>query len=265
MLALHDIQALFKEGLLAAEEGPIVGLVAGDGLDPRARVAVYRHHVLTTLTATLEAAFPVICRLVDRRFFAYAADTFIRRHSPTGPCLAEYGAAFPDFLAACIPCAPFPFLPDVARLEWALHLASEASPTGDLDLAYLRGLDPLDMAALRFTPRAGLAYVASRWPVDRIWSAHHDGESGPLPDLDAGSVCLEIGPSAAGVRVRALCHTTYAFRDALARGLTLGEATDLAFALDPSFDLAAELRMALEGELFAGCTLVTPEGECSCR
>ena len=43
---------------------------------------------------------PVVCRLVDRRFFAYAADPYIRAHPPAGPCLFEYGATFPDFLAA---------------------------------------------------------------------------------------------------------------------------------------------------------------------
>jgi hypothetical protein len=258
--ALRDLQALFKEGLLATEEEAIADLVVGDGLDPSARLAVYRHHVLTTLTATLEAAFPVVCRLVDRRFFAYAADVFIRRHPPTGPCLAEYGAAFPDFVAGFAPCTPFPFLPDVARLEWAIHLASEAPPTGDLDIAYLRGVDPLDMAALRFGPCPGLAYVASAWPVDRIWSAHREGEAEPLADLDAGSVYLEISAAEEGVRLRVLGRATYAFRDALARGLTLGEAADSAFTLDSSFDLSAELRMVLEGRLFTDCTVVTPEG-----
>lgn len=260
MPALHDLQVLFKEGLLAAEEGAIVDLVAGDGLEPRARLAIYRHHVLATLTATLEATFPVVCRLVDRRFFAYLADGFIRQHPPTGPCLGEYGAAFPDFVAGFEACARFPFLSDVARLEWAMHLAAEAAPAGDLDLAYLRRLDPLDAAELRFVPRAGLAYIASRWPVDRIWSAHQEGEPEPLPELDAGSVWLEISPSEDGVRLRALRRTTHGFRDALARGRRLGEAADTAFALDASFDLSGELRMVLEGGLFAGCTHVTPEG-----
>lgn len=261
MLALHDVQVLFKDGLLADEEGPIVDLVAGDGLGPGARLAVYRHHVLTTLTAALEGAFPVICGLVDRRFFAYAADVFIRRHPPTGPCLAEYGAAFPDFVAGFTPCARFPFLSDVARLEWAIHLAAEAAPTGTLDLAQLRRVGPLDMPSIRFAPRAGLAYVTSRWPVDRIWSAHQEETSEPLPDLGAGSVWLEVSASDAGVRLRAISRTTCAFRDALARGLTLGEAADIAFALDPSFDFAGELRTVLEANLFADCTLVTPEGE----
>jgi hypothetical protein len=80
-----------------------------DGLASRARLEIYRHHVRTSLTSVLEATFPVICRLVDRRFFAYAADTYLRAHPPTGPCLFEYGDGFPDFLAA-FPTVPGPGL-----------------------------------------------------------------------------------------------------------------------------------------------------------
>src|SRR5215510_15471186 len=125
MPSLRDVQARFAEGLLG-DDGAIADLVAGDGLDPRARLAVYRHHVLTTLTAALEAAFPVVCRLVDPRFFAYAADAFVRQHPPAGPCLDEYGGAFADFLAAFEACTHLSWLPDVARLEWAIHRASHA-------------------------------------------------------------------------------------------------------------------------------------------
>jgi len=43
-----------------------------------------------------EATFPVVCRLVDRRFFGFAADRYIHDHLPAGPCLFEYGGTFID-------------------------------------------------------------------------------------------------------------------------------------------------------------------------
>ena len=264
MPSLRDVQARFAAGLLAGDDAAIAELIAGDGLDPRARLAVYRHHVLTTLTAVLEGAFPVVRRLVDRRFFAYAADAFIRRHPPAGPCLGEYGAAFPEFLADFDACASLRFLPDVARLEWAVHVAVQAPPADALDLAGLRRVDPVDMLRLRLVPHPGLTYLASPWPVDGIWQAHQDGEPAALPDLGAGGVCLEIGPSEHGVRLRALGRASHALRSGLARGLTLGEAAERAFALDPGFDLSPELSMVLGRGLFTDYTLTTTEGERSC-
>ena len=64
----------------------------------------------TTLTDVLMSAYPVVCRLVDPRFFAYAADRYIREHLPASPCLFEYGASLPG-VPGRIPAVPRPRLP----------------------------------------------------------------------------------------------------------------------------------------------------------
>jgi len=258
MLALPELQARFKDSLLATEDPALLDLVDGDGLDARARLAVYRHHLLTTLTAALEAAYPVVCRLVDRRFFAYAADAFIRRHPPAGPCLGEYGAIFPDFLASFAACEGLPYLPDVARLEWAVHMAAQQSTAAPLDQARLQRVDPSDMAGLSFVPDPSLALLASPWPVDKIWTAHQEGKA--LPGLDGGGVCLQIHAAGEDVTIRVLEPATYAFRDALARGLTLGEAAGLALESHASFDLTGAIQKMLEDCVFNDFTLITGEG-----
>src|SRR5713101_5908735 len=115
MPALSEIQAAFGRALLGGDEQPAAAMVSGDGLTPAARLEIYRHHVFTTLTAALQATFPVVCRLVHERFFGYAADQYIRAHPPTEPCLFEYGSSFPAFLAGFEPCRHLQYLPDVAR------------------------------------------------------------------------------------------------------------------------------------------------------
>lgn len=261
MPALRELQLAFKDGLLGGDGEAALAQIEGDGLDPRARLAVYRHHILTTLTAALEAAYPVVCRLVDRRFFAYAADAFIGQHPPTGPCLAEYGAAFPDFLAGFPPCQGHPYLPDVARLEWAIHRASETLEAAPLDHARLSAVTPADMPRLRFAMDPTLSFLASPWPVDTIWRVHQDGgERAQRVDLGAGGVCLEVRAGGEEVIMRALEPATYAFRDALARGLALGEAASLTLESHPSFDLINAVQKVLEDRLFNDFTLTAEEG-----
>jgi hypothetical protein len=68
---LGELQTLFKSALLQDDHG-VASTILGDGLAPHARLAIYRHHVFTILTEVLKAAYPVVCRLVDERFFAYA-------------------------------------------------------------------------------------------------------------------------------------------------------------------------------------------------
>ena len=126
MLALHELQAAFRSAMFAPESSPLLETIVGDGLPPAARLQIYRHHVLTSLTDVLQTTFPVVCRLVDARFFRYMADAYMRQYPPEAPCLFEYGAHFPDFVATFPPCHHLEYLGDVARLEWAMHIAWHA-------------------------------------------------------------------------------------------------------------------------------------------
>src|SRR5262245_48907071 len=218
-VALCEVQSMVRDGLLGAEDGALLDLIAADGLDPRARLAVYRHHVLTTLTAVLEAAFPVVSRLVDRRFFGYAADAFIRRHPPTSPCLAEYGAEFPGFLGDFAPCRHLGYLPDVARLEWALAAAANAADCSALTTGALAALPAAETSRLVLRLHPSVALLDSPWPVDRIWRANQpDADASLTVDVAAGGARLEISRRGDEAVFRQLPPATFALRRALHRG-----------------------------------------------
>ena len=258
MLALHDLQRVFKDGLLADDEESVLAHIAGDGLDPRARLAIYRHHVLTTLTATLESAFPVVCQLVDKRFFAYAADAFIRQHPPARPCLVEYGALFPEFLEVFPPCQGHPYLPDMARLEWAVHQAAQAAEVRPLERGRLDAIPLDDLPGLIFSMDPTISYLSSPWPVYKIWHAHQEGaQPAELLDLLAGGTCLEVRGVGDGVSVRVLDPAAYALRHALAVRVMLEEAAGEALAVDPSFDLIGAIQKLLQDQILTDFTLST--------
>ena len=97
---LLELQLQLRQALLGGNASELVAAIRGDGLAPSARLAIYRHHAVATLSAVLKGTFPVVCRLVDERFFAYAAHEYLREHPPHSRCIVEYGADFADFLAA---------------------------------------------------------------------------------------------------------------------------------------------------------------------
>src|SRR5256886_13908197 len=151
MSSLRELQTRFRAAMLAGDKRGAAPDVVDDGVNASARLAVYRHHVLTSLAAALEAAFPVVCRLVDRRFFGWLADSYVRAHPPAGPCLFEYGADLPEVVATFPACAPPPWLADVARLEGAMNGALPAPDAVPLEPEALRTLPPAALA--RLTPR----------------------------------------------------------------------------------------------------------------
>jgi hypothetical protein len=82
MSTLRDLQRQFQQAVLGGDSAEIVAAIRRDGLDRAARIGIYRNHFLATIGASLQGTFPVVCRLVDERFFAYAAHEFVREHPP---------------------------------------------------------------------------------------------------------------------------------------------------------------------------------------
>ena len=256
MPALRELQAAFLRAMFAPEAPALLEAIVGDGLLPAARLQIYRHHVLTSLTDALQTTFPVVCRLVDERFFRYAADAYIRQYPPVAPCLFEYGAHFPAFLATFPPCRHLEYLADVARLEWALNTALHAEIRVSLDPAELGSLTPHDVAQLTFQFDPSVTLLDSTWPIDQIWRVNQANAEvyGPV-NLDEGGVALEIRRWEDAVGFRRLAPAIYTFRTTLAAGHPLTMAAEAALAASQEFDCVAALHELLTDGVIIGFTL----------
>jgi hypothetical protein len=238
---LDAVQQAFGAALFdGAREAALAPLLKGD---PR-RFGIYRGNLGAHWSRALSSAYPVLRRLVGDEFFDALARVYGRAHPAVDPDLNRFGAALPDFLAGFAPAAEYPYLADVARLEWAVHEAWFA-PDADGAPATLAGLAPDAFAAARAVLHPSLRLHASPWATAALWHAHQDG--GPdFPDLlRADTHALVLRP-----RFDVLVHTIgaaeYAALSRLARGDTFGAALDAAFDLDEDFDVAAHLRRWLD-------------------
>ena len=259
MPSLRELESSFGRALLGEPEAALLDLIAADGLAPAARLRIYRNHVLVTLTDTLMATYPVVCRLVDERFFGYAADQYIRAHPPAVPCLVEYGDSFAAFLAAFGPCQHLEYLPDVARLEWAINRALHADDAEAIDAARLGGVPADRIGSVTLSLHPSVSFLSSPWPVDRIWRANQpDADPDATVSLDAGGAQLEIRRLSEDVVFRSLDAAAYALRTALARGDSLERAAEAAHSADPGVDLAQTLQQLLSDGIVTSICVPSP-------
>lgn len=252
MLALPELQRLFGQALLTDNEAALGALapeIAAGGMTAGDRLAVYRNTVLTSLTEALRETFPVVCRLVGEKFFAFAAREFIAVHPPLRPSLSEYGEALPDFLQAFPPCRDLAYLADIAKLEWLLNAARYAADIATVSASCLSATVEDNAARLVFRFHPGCGYLASAWPIDRIWRANQPDSQDQSVDLGAGGARLEVSRSDDGVVFRLLDEAEFGFRRSLAGGAPLGIALEHAFGVRADFPapeaLAALFRAGL--------------------
>src|SRR5215469_15367677 len=250
MLALRDLQLAIGHTVLGHDEASLADAIAEGGIAPASRLQIYRHHYEISLTEALKAIYPVICRLVDERFFGYAAHEYIKAHPPRRPCLHEYGESFAEFLAGFPPCRALAYLSDVARLEWRINASLHAPAEPPLAADAFRDVAMDDYPRLVFRLLPSLGYLESPWPIDRIWSGREEAV-----DLGEGGCRLEIRQRGEEVVFARLDEPQFTLRRALAAGHRMENALATALATDPLFDLALALRQILEEGLVTGFSL----------
>lgn len=247
MSPLHEMQVAFRAAILADDLPATLRRLRGP-LPPEVSLRVYANNVYANLTEALAGTFPVVQRLVGDAFFRHTARAFIRANPPSRPALLTFGAAFPEFLADFAPAASLPYLPDVARLEFAWHEAYCADEAVALSATDLQTLPSERLPGLRLALHPSARLLVSPYPIDAIWEAN---QSDCDPDAtvmlpDRGARLLIVRP-AADVEVRTLSEPLLSFLLSLHRGRTLGAAAE---AAGEGFDLAAAMRDLILGATF---------------
>lgn len=252
---LHDLQKGLADVALTNALTPLLDSVEAARGSKERRLGVYRANTLNSLTDVLAAAYPVIVRIVGSRFFRAAAEAFIAAHPPRQPVLYKYGDAFADFIRAFEPAQTLPYLPDVARLEWA-HIESYfAADHAPLNPQRLADVPPEQLGSVVFQMHPAVRLVSSAFPVFEIWVVNQpDHETVPEIDFAAAEAGLVFRRDATVTR-RVTPPGVFTWLTALADGLCLGEATARAAEADSSFDLQNTLRQHLADGAFIDITL----------
>jgi hypothetical protein len=232
-------------------------LRAARGVPGERRLQIYRNNQVASLGAALSAVYPVVARLVGEGFFRQLARGYVALHPSRAGNLHEFGRELPDFLRAEASLAAWPYLGDVAALEWACHEVYHEADAAALDPAAL-GDVPEDAQAhlcLYLQPAARL--VASPWPVLAIWQANQAGvaDDDAIPvSLDDGGQQLLVARRAWQIEFRLLGDAEARWLGALAAGRPLASALAAALEVDATFDLGAALGRHLRLGSFCACT-----------
>ena len=208
---LDRLQGDFLEAILAREE------------PADARLAVYHRSVRSNHEAALAAAYPVVRRVVGGAFFGEAAARYREAFPSRSGDLHAFGSALARFLEQYEHARELAYLPDVARLEWAVHESRHAARGGSFDYARLGGVPAERLGEVRIALRPCVRLVSSVHPVLAIWEANQEGRDG-TPDRTGGERVAVRSDPAFEVRPAAVGAGEWALLEAFARGASLAEA-----------------------------------------
>jgi putative oxidoreductase len=198
MPSLVEIQRGVAAAMISGDPAALAGLgIVAGAISPAARIDIYRRNVFGNYRKALATTFPVVRQLVGAAFFNAAADTYVRAHPSTRGDVNRYGDDLAGFLATYEPARMLVYLPDIARLEWAIDQAAIAADAPPFDLAALAALPERAHAGLRLCARI------RRRAVRRIAlsdPAHLAGQPGGLSKVRPRSICARAADSLLVVR-----------------------------------------------------------------
>lgn len=253
-----EMQQAFAEALIDTARDVPGGLTGPQRRRPERRFAVYRNNVHANLIEVLQGRFPVVMRLVGPEFFRAMARDFLQAHPPVSPVLMFWGSAFAGFLESYGPVGDLPYLPDMARLEWAWSEAYHAADARPLDAGALATVAPQDAEGLVLDMHPALRLVRSSYPILTIWDANHAQGEVPV-DLGQGPEDVLVVRPELRVELRALPPGGAAFIAKLAQGATLGAAAAKAGEAAPEFSFEGNFVALLRCGAIAGYRLTGPE------
>jgi hypothetical protein len=244
MNTLHETQSRFTDYVLRGlGQTQAADDIKTKGLTAEQRLQVYRNNTQLGLTEALRDGYPVVNKLVGTEFFNHLARSYIRRYPPQAGCLLSFGEQFADFIADFPSAAGLPYLPDVARLEWLWHEAFHEADAPALDKAKLAMVAPDAYGKLGFTLHPSARFLASDFPILKIWQANQEGyEGNGRINLYEGVCRLLIYRPQWEVVIIPLDEVNYLFLTLLHKEFTLTQAVDQVMTNEPDFNVQAILQ-----------------------
>lgn len=245
--SLLELQQGFAGAMLGHGDAA-AAWIEGAGLDPVARLRVYRHALAGTLQAALRDTYPVVLALVGEAFFEELAERYRLEHPSTSGNLQHFGAAMPDFIEGMPSLQALTYLPDMARLEWLRQETALAAEQPALDATALAHWTTCEPADVRMAFHPSMHLMASSYAVLTLWRWCQTPQ-GVAPHPQAGAERVLLWRDGGEVAMATIDPATFRCIDALAEGCDLGSAYLAAIDVDPCFDVQACLQDLLAYQL----------------
>jgi len=221
--SLVDLQAAFYQRVLH-DDPAILPWVVDGGIAANQRMQVYQHIVENTLFEALHTSYPVIALLVGDRFFHQTADQYMRKYPPQNGNLQAYGAHFSNFLMEMKTALSLPYLPDIARLEWARQQSYLAADGKALVASEVGArLQAVEDGAMHLILHPSVQLLVSDYRIFEIWHYCMEHDAAAL-DLAEGGQSMLLWRDGSQIVMQVIDAAAAVWIDHILQGMRMDEA-----------------------------------------
>jgi hypothetical protein len=246
-MLLSNLQAELAEALLSEQ-------VVADKWLPVEHIQIYQHNINSTLTRALKDTYPLVNKLVGDDYFNQVAQDYILNYPSRSGNLHDYGRYFPNFLPNYDALHQFPYLTDVAALEWACHSIYFAADHAPLNITRLAQITPEQLNHVHFILHPASQLLIFQHPILDIidFCKNNHGQTLTLTNTGANLLIIRRELEIALVP---LSKADFTFLYALSQHASGSEALKLTLQQDPHFKLDEKLPMWVQDKTIVDCNI----------
>lgn len=243
---LQQLQTQFLQTLQQPLADNVIDWVAPNAtLSADQQLNIYRNNVSATKIKALANCFEVCHALVGEACFNVTAKDYIALVHADNVPLHEYGHRFATFLSCFEPLKTIPYLSDIAKLEWAYHMALHSPYAPLFDASTLAVISEDDYGKLRFRTASSSQILSSTHPVLLIWQYHQDGTIHHTPiQMEVGDYRYYLYKRGWEIFIEPITAGQYRFLEALGNTSTFEAACTHCLQAYPEMDIAQLLAQA---------------------
>ena len=224
---LPRLEQSFQDGLLGRSQD-ILREVRGNAREnAQTMFGVYRNAYWSRLAEALGNDFPGLKALLGDEAFGRMARAYVAKHPSQHPSIRWAGRKLAEFVATDAPYRDDPWFADMARFDWALAFAFDATDAPSAGLADLAGVPPEFWGSIRLAFHPTLDAFRVTTPVDEARPRLIE-DSGVALDhaarCDRAILAWRIGHD---VKFRAIDPLEFAALQAMRGSATFGDMCEL--------------------------------------
>lgn len=135
---------------------------------------IYQNNYFGSLQEALAITYDIIQKFVGEDFFEYLAKEYIQNYPLKTPDLINFGDKFYKLIKKNAQCKPYPYLIDLAKIQWHIEKIYNTKYCNELDINILQKMDKQQYPNMNISMSKDTAVIISKYAIFDLYD--FDGE-----------------------------------------------------------------------------------------
>ena len=223
MTKLLQVENKFQDYLLHSNQAIFQHVSGTVKVSAETRLGLYAYAYRSRLHEALSSSYSVVESYLGSESFVELCYAYINAHPSQFRSIRWFGDQFADFIAKQPLYQAFPYLSELAKLEWTMALVFDAADSPVLQLEDMQVIPPEAWINMRLQVHPSVHRITLSWNVVQIWQAITDELAPTKPQQNTSDVGWILWRKALMNQFSSLSADELWAIDAMINGLTFGE------------------------------------------